>query len=209
MQLPLPGGEDTDAPAFGSGDSQQRRRGPKSPFELPSEEDFLKDGEATVQYWKDLAERVRMQGAEVRCSAVTLGSVVDTFPRLRSALEEADLSTERVEGLWVVPPFVLKDLGTHARWHEAKGRLGPFLKNDAWRKIDAEVHLGRAVDWAKMGLLADNLVVVKHRATWRAMVSGMREHVTWDGAKRLALAASSGHLAASPPESAWPRSCQA
>jgi hypothetical protein len=89
--------------------------------------------------------RLTTEGSDMRRGAVLLGTVADAFPRLKDALADASVAAEDVEGVWVVPPFVLKDLPADLRWHDVRGRLSPFLKNNLWRRIDAEVRAGRAV----------------------------------------------------------------
>ena len=200
--LPTPDGA-TDAPVLGGGP----RRDKHSPFGLPDEETFLKDGEATVQWWKDTIVNLRTEGADARCGAVTLGTVADVFPNFLGALEKAGVDSAQIEGAWVVPPFIVKDLGGRAHWREARGRLAPFLKNDVWRRINAEASQGAAVDWQKMGLMAPNLVVVKQRRAWRELATVARSQVTWAATRRLAREAYVGatrERAWSLLVSAWP-----
>ena len=170
------------------------------PFDMPDEEQFLKDGEANVQWWKETVAQMMSEGDDFRCKAIVLGSVEAVFPRFRDKLGEAAVEAAQVDGAWVVPPFILKDVKEDAvariRWHDAKKRLGPFLKNDNWRRINAEVAQGLPVDWRKMGLMATNVVVVKQRFSWRAMAmssaASAREEATWDNAKALARRAYEG-----------------
>lgn len=189
---------DDDAPILGSGQPPERRKNEKkkerSIFDLPeSPEEMMQDGEATAEYVRNLIGRLRAEGADVRCGACIVGDVQSALPDLSTALSDAGVADpSRVEGLWVVPPFVLKGLGKSIRWHEARGRLGPFLKNDVWRRVDADVRQGRAVDWVTMGLQPENLVVVKHRATWRQMIDGVRTHLTWRAVTQLARSAYAG-----------------
>lgn len=184
------GDEPADAPMLGSG-PHKKPSTPRTPFDPPqSMDEMLKDGEATVQWAKDMVGRLVSEGHDVRCSAVVLGTVRDTFPRLRPALVDAGVTDEVcVEALWVVPPFLMKGLNATTRWPEMRMRLGPFLNKDIWERIDAEVRMGRAVDWAAMGLQAENLVVVKHRWLWRTLVSRAFEQLTWTNMKRVARTA--------------------
>ena len=187
----LSGADGGDGPQLGSGGPPERRREKKRErglFDLPeSPEEMMKDGEATVAYVSDVVSKLRAEGADVRCGACVAGDVQSAFPDLRAALGAVGVpEVSRIEGVWVVPPFVLKGLDTRLRWHEVRGRLGPFLKNDIWHRINGEVCQGLAVDWAKMGLQPENLVVAKHRATWRMMGEKLLAHVTWSGMKQLA-----------------------
>ena len=181
-------------PQLGSGGADRRRKKnePRAPWELPNSEDFLKDGEATVKYFQDMVVRVRTEGADVRCGGLVLGNVEETFPRLVDALDLLDVHISQVEGLWVVPGFVIKGLEARTGWYETRGRLGAFLKNDIWRRVDGEAKQGLPVDWKKMSLAAENKVVVKYRATWRHFARAAAAHVSWAGAKAFAWKAYSG-----------------
>lgn len=183
-----PAGE-PQAPMLGSGVPPEQRRRKKQAaglFDLPDDEDMLKHGEKTVEWVASTVSWVRTEGTEARCAAAVLGPTSSTFPRLRDALADADVPLDTVEGLWVVPPFILKDLDPCSRWHVVRGRLGPFLKNNLWVRIDAEVRQGRAVDWPSMGLMAENLVVVRHRRRWLDLAAGVWRELTWAATRRAA-----------------------
>ena len=189
--LPTEGAGGQTAPLLGSGAPRSSggkpRDGPRGLFDMPDQEEFLKEGEANVEWVKEWVTRLRVEGGDVRSGAFVLGSVSETFPRLRDALEASGIRAARVEGLWVVPPFVMKGLPTASRWHQARGRLGPFLKNELWRRVNAEVIQGRAVDWAKMGLQPENVVVARHRREWRELAATAREQLrqlSWSGTKQ-------------------------
>ena len=166
-------------PILGSG------RAPQKEAEDPDQ--WVKDGEASVKWMKDMLARVQVEGTDSRRGALVLGSVEESFPRIAALLDAHQVAHHHVEGMWVVPGFILKDLdGPNLRWHEVRGRLGPFLKNDFWRKVNAEVGQGRAVDWQAMGLQAQNWVVVRHRRELREMVRSLYQQTSWAGTKRLA-----------------------
>eukprot|EP00966_Prymnesium_polylepis_P127492 2948840-Prymnesium_polylepis.1 len=67
--------------------------------------------------------------------------------------------------------------------------MAPFLKNDVWRRIDGEVRGGQAVDWQKMALLGENLVVVKVARPWRELAATARAQMTRKNATRAARGA--------------------
>ena len=76
--LPAPSIDD-DASATQLGGGQKKRE--RGPFDLPENpEEFLKDGEATVQRVSAFVAQLRTHGAELQCSAVILGSVSEAFP---------------------------------------------------------------------------------------------------------------------------------
>ena len=62
----------------GSPEGPRRKEGGRSIFDFPkNEEEFLKDGEETAQYVRDMLSRLRTEGAEVSCRAVVLGTSSD------------------------------------------------------------------------------------------------------------------------------------
>ena len=128
----------------------------------------------------------------MRRGAVLLGTVADAFPRLKDALAEASVAAENVEGVWVVPPFVLKGLPEDLRWHDVRGRLSPFLKNNLWRLIDAEVRAGRAVDFHPMRLQPNNLVLARHVRPRHVLLGAARRQLTWAQLRRGARDAYAG-----------------
>ena len=126
----------------------------------------LKEGEKTAQAVAATLTWLREEGVDVRCDANVLGTVPEVFPRFRAALDERRIGVSQLRGVWVVPPFVLKDLGTEVRWHALRGRIAPFLKNDYLARIDGELRTGDAIDWGAMSLQAENVVVVKRAQPW-------------------------------------------
>ena len=181
----------TDEPILGSGVPPEERRRRKKPGEPESifeldEKEMLKRGEATVEWITSTYTRLCTEGSDMRRGAVSLSTVAASFPRMLEALGDVGVGAENVEGVWVVPPFILKDLPPVMRWHDVRGRLGPFLKNDVWRRIDAEVRAGRAVDWSTMGLQPENVVVVRHRWPWKALALAAAKQLTWTNLKRWA-----------------------
>ena len=183
------GGGDGSAPQLGSGRPPNRGGpSPKGLFAFPdTEEDFLKQGNEMVERITRFVSMVRAEGFEARCGAAVLGRVEGAFPRLAAALADAGVPVDCVEGVWVVPPFIVSGLPHPARWHEVRARLGPFLKNNLWRRIDAEARGGAAVDWTKMGLQPENLVVVMHRRRWREIGGSLWQQATWAAARSVAL----------------------
>ena len=155
-------------------------------------EKWLKDGEANVEWAKEMLKRLQVEGTDIRRGAVVLGDVAATFPRMTAALADKGVTPDNVEGVWVVPGFIVKDLDGALRWHDVRGRLGPFLKNNLWSKIDAEVRQGLAVDWTKMGLLKENVVVVRHKRELREMARSAYAQLTLAGTMRLLRGAYAG-----------------
>ncbi|KAL1515072.1 hypothetical protein AB1Y20_004136 [Prymnesium parvum] len=170
------------AAKLGSGEPPSSRRA-RSMFEIPDEQQMIKDGEAMIEKVSATVRWLRTEGTDVRCTAHVLGCVSDVFPTFGATLDARQLARGHVVGVWVVPPFIVKDLikdDKHARlaWRQTRGRLGPFLKNDLWRRIDREVQQGRPVDWKAMGLQQENLVVVKVRLPWRQLTADLAKKIT-------------------------------
>ena len=160
-------------------------------FDIPQDgAELLQDGEATLQAVAAFWTRLRTEGWDALCGARVLGPVGSVFPRFGEVLSEHGVDPGRVQGAWVVPPFILKDLnGPALRWHEVRGRMGPFLKNELWRRVDAEVRQGSAVAWETMGLMAENVVVVKHAQPWRKLLGDARARLSWPNIKAAARSA--------------------
>ena len=131
---------------------RKRREEPKGLFDLP--DDPLKEGEATAQAVAENIAWLRREGVDARCDAYVLGTVPDVFARFSALLDERSLEVSRLRGVWVVPPFVLKDIDAQVRWHTVRGRVAPFLKNDYLGRIDGELRTGAAIDWRAMGMQA-------------------------------------------------------
>ena len=196
MQFPPPSAADNgDPPAkLGSGapPSARRQQQQKGLFDIPDEGELLKDGEETIQKVTATVEWLRTEGWDLRCGASVLGTVSAVFPSFGQALDKRGVLAEYVIGAWVVPPFIVSDLiardggATLLPWRATRGRMAPFLKNDVWRRIDAEVRQGHPVDWQKMSLLAENLVVVKVARPWRELAAQAAAQLTWPNAKRAA-----------------------
>jgi hypothetical protein len=129
-----------------------RREEPKGLFDLP--DDPLKEGEATAQAVAENIAWLRREGFDARCDAHVLGTVPEVFTGFSAVLDERSLKVSRLRGVWVVPPFVLKDSDAQVRWHTARGRIAPFLKNDYLGRIDGELRTGAAIDWRAMGMQA-------------------------------------------------------
>ena len=195
----LPPGEEEPGSSvqLGSGRPPRSSSKPRSIFDLPGTDgsgDPMEEGKKTVDWVKSTWARLLTEGTEIRCCATALGLCPDVFPRLSEAMREAGVSEDRVLGVWVVPPFILKDLDALAdsgsaptySWHAVRGRLGPFLKNNLWRRIDAEARAGRPIAWQSMGLQPQNVVLVKQQRDWRSLA---RRHLT-RAAAREALRAS-------------------
>ena len=191
---PLAGamGGTTSAPGepvgLSSGNPPSQKRGNLDPWAVPDEAEMLKAGEANVKAFVAFCSRLRSEGVDVRCGLRVLGEVSAVCPRFAEALAEHGVPATHVEGAWVVPPFVLKDLQPHPRWREARGRLGPFLKNDVWARVGSEVRQGRVIGWEKMGLQPANLVCVKYYVPWAATAAAARSQITWGGARRAVSA---------------------
>jgi hypothetical protein len=156
---------------------------PRGLFDLPDEP--LKEGEKTAQAVVATLTWLREEGVDVRCDANVLGTVPEVFPRFRAALDERRIGVSQLRGVWVVPPFVLKDLGTEVRWHALRGRIAPFLKNDYLARIDGELRTGDAIDWGAMSLQAENVVVVKRAQPWAELALRLWRCVTWADTARL------------------------
>lgn len=163
MNAPL----DTGPPVgLGSGRPPARRGETTSIFDIPDEEELLKTGEKHVEAMAAFVRHVRTEAWDMQCGACVLGEVASVFPGFSGVLTDRGIQVARVLGAWAVPPFVLKDLehnkgSQHLLWRQVRGRLAPFLKNDLWKRVDAEVRQGRAVDWEAMCILGENSVVVK------------------------------------------------
>ena len=188
------GSDPLAAPLLGVPRERRKRRPGEPPASIfeHDEEEMLKRGEATVEWVTAMYTRLTTEGSDMRRGAVLLGTVADAFPRLKDALAEASVAAENVEGVWVVPPFVLKGLPEDLRWHDVRGRLSPFLKNNLWRRIDAEVRAGRAVDFHSMHLQPNNLVIARHVRPWRTLLGAARRQLTWAKLRRGARDAYAG-----------------
>ena len=120
-------GGDYDGLSLGSGKPPNAK--PKertSIFDIPQDgAELLQDGEATLQAVAAFWTRLRTEGWDALCGARVLGPVGSVFPRFGEVLSEHGVDPGRVQGAWVVPPFILKDLnGPALRWHEVRGRMG-------------------------------------------------------------------------------------
>ena len=156
---------------------------PKSIFELP--DDPVAEGERIAQAVSETFAWLGQERVDRRCDACVLGTVLEVFPRFGAALSDRGLAVETLRGVWVVPPFTLKDLGTEMRWHAVRGRLAPFMKNDYLHRIDGELRTGAAIDWVPMGLQADNLVLVKRQLSWAELWQQLRRSLTWREVRQL------------------------
>ena len=107
---PLGAGDDGSSTPFAP---RQRRDEPKGLFDLP--DDPLKEGEQTAQAVAENIAWLRQEGSDARCDAHVLGTVSEVFARFRAVLEERGIELVRMRGVWVVPPFALKDVDTQAR----------------------------------------------------------------------------------------------
>ncbi len=192
------------ASAFGSDDGRGRppaRKAERSIFDPPeSREELIEDGQRAAEWVSSSIAWLRTEGADALQGALVLGTVAAVFPRFADALHEAGLGHGDVSGVWVVPPIVVKGIGGGAQepahepdppaaprrvsWHGARTRLGPFLKNDLWRRIDGEVRGSLPVDWARMGLLGENAVVVRHRRSWAELARRYLSAASVRGAAR-------------------------
>ena len=194
MEQVLSGGAGGDFDGLSLGSGKPPNAKPKertSIFDIPQDgAELLQDGEATLQAVAAFWTRLRTEGWDALCGARVLGPVGSVFPRFGEVLSEHGVDPGRVQGAWVVPPFILKDLnGPALRWHEVRGRMGPFLKNELWRRVDAEVRQGSAVAWETMGLMAENVVVVKHAQPWRKLLGDARARLSWPNIKAAARSA--------------------
>ena len=146
---------------------RKRREEPKGLFDLP--DDPLKEGEATAQAVAENIAWLRREGVDARCDAYVLGTVPDVFARFSALLDGRSLEVSRLRGVWVVPPFVLKDIDAQVRWHTVRGRVAPFLKNDYLGRIDGELRTGAAIDWRAMGMQALRAMTSHARAAPRTL----------------------------------------
>ena len=148
-----------NAPPQGAHDSastpfapRKKRDEPKGLFDLP--DDPFKEGEQTAQAVAENIAWLRREGSDARCDAHVLGTVTEVFAGFLAVLDERQLEVGRIRGVWVVPPFILKDIDAQVRWHTVRGRVAPFLKNDYLGRIDGELRTGAAIDWKAMGMQA-------------------------------------------------------
>ena len=148
----VPQGADDDGQSSTPFAPRKRREEPKGLFDLP--DDPLKEGEATAQAVAENIAWLRREGFDARCDAHVLGTVPEVFAGFGAVLDERSLEVGRLHGVWVVPPFVLKDIDAQVRWHTVRSRIAPFLKNDYLGRIDGELRTGAAIDWRAMGMQA-------------------------------------------------------
>lgn len=186
------GAEPPGGPTLGSG-------GPKPPkekpfFDIPDEEELIKQGQANIEKIQRAIAWISNEGTDVQCGASIVGDVERVFPAFKETLTSRDISTACVQGVWVLPEFVLKDLVGHdpktlLPWRSTRDRIGAFLKNDFWRRLNAEVEQGLPIDWQKMALQPDFIVVVKVKQPLRQLASQAWAKVTRKNSKAVASAA--------------------
>ena len=127
--------------------------------------------------WKDHVP-LRVESLDWRCGAQVIGTVCEALPRFDGALAAHAIPRTRVLGVWTVPPPLLRHLdGGHAPWADVRPRLGPFV--DSWPQLrrlsDRAAREPRdggrggaaaagfdEAEWQAMGLLGENLLLVKH-----------------------------------------------
>ena len=170
------------------GQAAKRQTERTSIFDIPQDgAELLQDGEATLQAVACVLDAPADRGLGRAQRRARARARRQRLPGFGEVLSEHGVDPGRVQGAWVVPPFILKDLnGPALRWHEVRGRMGPFLKNELWRRVDAEVRQGSAVAWETMGLMAENVVVVKHAQPWRKLLGDARARLSWPNIKAAA-----------------------
>ena len=184
-----------DGPRLGSDPEERRRKRDghavgSSVFHIPDEAEILKKGEQTVQWVTQTITWLQTEGNDIRRGALVIGTVAEALPLLSAAFEKYGIAVASVEGLWVVPPFIVKGVdGPGLRWHNVRARLAPFLKNNLWPRIDGDARSGCPIDWRSMGLTAEHLVVVRHRRSWAELATVVARQASWTGTKRVARTA--------------------
>ena len=72
-------------PDGSSGPTLGSSRPTKSEDDEMDPEKWLKDGEANVEWAKEMLKRLQVEGTDIRRGAVVLGDVAATFPRMTAA----------------------------------------------------------------------------------------------------------------------------